>query len=237
MGGRAFRIGGVSVSEHAPVDADSGTPLVALTHGAGGDKDTPGLVALGDGLAARGLRALRFNLPAAEAGKRRPDRPAVAIRCIAEVAEELSGAGPLFLGGRSFGGRMVSEYLAGTDCVPVRGAIFLAYPLRPPGKAEAPENRVAHLGRIRVPALFLSGDRDPFAPEGFLEELADARKRVRRISGADHGFRVAKAHLAGRTPEEVREEVAGQVASFVADVLTGASGLVTSGRRPRKGRW
>jgi len=117
---------------------------------------------------------------------------------------------------------MVSEYLAGEEQVPVRGAVFLAYPLRPPGKAEVPENRVAHLGRIRVPVLFLSGDRDPFAPAGLLEDLAGERKRVRRISGADHGFRVAKVRLAGRTPQEVREEIAGQVASFVADVLTGA---------------
>ncbi len=232
MEGREFRIAGVGACAHRPPDGVPETAVVALTHGAGGDKDTPGLVALGAGLARMGLRAVRFNLPGAEAGRRRPDSPAVAIRCVAEVAAELaSGALPLFLGGRSFGGRMVSEFLAGSGGVPpqVRGAVFLAYPLRPPGRERVPENRVAHLARIRVPALFLSGDRDPFAPAGLLEALADPRKRVRRIAGADHGFRVAKAHRAGRDDAAIQGEIVGEVARFVTDVLT-------SDRTPRRAR-
>ncbi len=215
---RDFRVAGARAGEHCPEAA--GAPVVALTHGAGGDKDTPGLVALGRELAEMGLRVVRFNLPAAEAGRRRPDQPSVAVRCIAAVAGELAGPEPLFLGGRSFGGRMVSEYLAGGGLA--RGAVFLAYPLRPPGRSGIPENRVAHLARVAAPALFLSGDRDPFAPAGLLEPIADGRKRVRRIAGADHGFRVARAYRAGRSAESIRQEIAGEVAGFVTDVLTGA---------------
>ncbi len=222
MSGREFALAGISAFEHLP-DGPAAA-RIALTHGAGGDRETPGLVALGLALARSGFRVVRFNLPAAEAGRRRPDRPAVAARCIASVARGLAGPAPLFLGGRSFGGRMVSEVLASSEPPAVRGAIFLAYPLRPPGKPDVPPNRVEHLPGIRTPALFLSGGRDPFAPPGLLERVGDEWKRVVRIAGADHGFRVAKAHRDGRTQEAVREQVAGQVARFVTDVLTGGFG-------------
>lgn len=201
-------------------------PLLALTHGAGGNLDTPGLVEIAEALAARGVTTLRFNLPAAEAGKRRPDRPAVAVRAVAAVAgwalERAAGA-RVVLGGRSFGGRMVSLFLAecGTSASRFAGGLLLAYPLRPPGKPEVPPERAAHLPGIGTPLLFVSGDRDPFAPPALFEPVvaaaAGGRAALRWIRGADHGFRVAKALRAeeGRTPASAREEIAGASAAFV----------------------
>ncbi len=213
------------IHEAAPGAGKRPEPTLALTHGAGGDLETPGLVALGAQLASRGIRVLRFNLPAAEAGRRRPDRPAAALRTITAAAGWAREAfdGPLFLGGRSFGGRMASLLLADPAapiCRQVAGAVFLAYPLKPPGKPEIPAQRVAHLSRIGLPMLFVSGDRDPFAPPLLLERAAveaGAEAEVCRIAGGDHGFRVAKPLLAasGRSPEEVEGEIAGAVLSFV----------------------
>ena len=209
-----------------------GAPLLAVTHGAGGNLDTPGLARLAEGLAARGVRVLRFNLPAAEAGKRRPDRPERALRAVAaaaEWAEREAGSGPVFLGGRSFGGRMASMFLAGSGRR-FAGGLLLAYPLRPPGKPAAPPERVAHLARVEVPLLFVSGDRDPFAPPALFEPAvsgaAGGRASLRWIVGADHGFRVPKARLAetGRDAAAVDGEVADAAAEFLLGGAASAGG-------------
>lgn len=215
--------GWVSAAVHDPEEISAAGPVLLLTHGAGGNRDTPGLISLARALAARNIRTLRFNLPAAEAGRRRPDAPHRAIACIAAVvgwaAREY--AGPLFLGGRSFGGRMASLLLADRTAAArglTSGAVLLAYPLKPPGKPEAPPERVEHLGRIEVPILFVSGSRDPFAPRELLDPIAAAAgAEVRWIPGGDHGFRVPKGVLAAtdRSPSDVRDEVAGAVDAFV----------------------
>ena len=227
--------GTVSAALHDPATAAGATPLLALTHGAGGNRDTPGLVSLAESLAERNLRTLRFNLPAAEAGRRRPDRTERAIACVAAVtdwaAREFGDS--LFLGGRSFGGRMASLLLADEGAATrrlVAGLVLLAYPLKPPAKAEVPPERMEHLPRIGVPTLFVSGDRDPFAPPGLLNPVvAAARADVRWIAGGDHGFRVPKAILAetGRTAADVRGEIAGAVAAFIA--ATAAPGPAGAG--------
>lgn len=216
--------GTVSAALHEPASAAGTTPLLALTHGAGGNRDTPGLVSLAESLAERGVRSLRFNLPAAEAGRRRPDRPGRATACVAAVVDWAAQeyGGPLFLGGRSFGGRMASLLLADETAETrgrVAGLVLLAYPLKPPGKAEIPLERMEHLPRVGVPTLFVSGGRDPFAPPALLNPVvAAARGEVRWIAGGDHGFRVPKAVLAetGRTAADVVAEIAGTVAAFVA---------------------
>lgn len=215
--------GTVGVAVHDPADFPS-SPSLLLTHGAGGNRDTPGLIALAEGLAARNIRALRFNLPGAEAGRRRPDSPGRATSCIEAVVGWAAGRypGPLFLGGRSFGGRMASMVLADPGAETrgqVAGAVLLAYPLKPPGKTEVPPQRMEHLARIGIPMLFVSGDRDPFAPPELLDPVAvSAGAHVRWIAGGDHGFRVPKAlrASAARTASDVQNEIAEAVAAFVA---------------------
>ena len=218
------RGGSVSVAVHDPVGTLSDGPVVLLTHGAGGNRDTPGLVSLAERLANRDIRTLRFNLPAAEAGKRRSDSSARATACIAAVTGWAAQQylGPLFLGGRSFGGRMASLLLAdpaGEARSLVTGAVLLAYPLKPPGKPEVPPERMEHLGRVGLPLLFVSGSRDPFAPPELLDPTAAAvGAKVRWIAGGDHGFRVPKALLvaAARTAADVQDEIAEAVATFIA---------------------
>jgi len=112
----------------------------------------------------------------------------------------------------------------------VSGLVLLAYPLKPPGKAEVPPERMEHLSRIGVPTLFVSGGRDPFAPPALLNPVvAAARAEVCWIAGGDHGFRVPKAILAdtGRTAAGVAGEIAGAVAAFIA--ATAAPGPADAG--------
>jgi len=161
---------------------------VALWPGAGSSAEHPSLRSLADGLAP--LHVERFDFPYRREGRRPPDRANKLIASLrADVAAlcERLGTTPqhVVLGGRSMGGRMCSMAVAGAtgntakgaptheDPLPAAGLVLLGYPLHPP---TAPERlRTEHLGAVRVPTLFVSGDRDPF---GTPDELAAARGLV-----------------------------------------------------------
>ena len=73
------------------------------------------------------------------------------------------------MGGRSMGGRIASQVVAGG--ARADGLAFLAYPLHPPGRPE--KLRDAHLPDIAAPMLFVQGTRDAFAREDLLHALID----------------------------------------------------------------
>lgn len=180
---------------------DPGGPRLVLTHGAGGSKDTPGLVAYANACAARGLEVICFNQPSAEAGRGRPD-PATKVEASWRmIVEQVRDAPRLMIGGRSFGGRMATHVVA--DGVRVDGLVLLGYPLHPPGQPQ--RLRDEHLPRIRVPILFLHGTRDPFATPALLDAVIDRLPiaTLHRLEGGDHSLGVR-----GRTILEVSEELA-----------------------------
>ncbi|UDY37162.1 alpha/beta hydrolase family protein [Dermatobacter hominis] len=152
---------------------------MALWPGAGSASDQPGLVAIDEGVAP--LPVARIDFPYRREGRRAPDR---APKLMASVRDEVAAlcerwgttSEHLVLGGRSMGGRICSMVAAGAadlDPLPVAGLVLMSYPLHPPGK---PENlRTAHLPDLRVPVLFVSGDRDAF---GTPDELAEAQALI-----------------------------------------------------------
>lgn len=144
---------------------------VLLWPGAGTGADHPSLVAISEGIPEMAVHLIDF--PYRREGRRAPDRAPKLIASIVEeagrVADE-TGVDPkrLVLGGRSMGGRMCSMAIA--EGLPAAGVVLIAYPLHPPPK---PENlRTEHLPSLRVPSLWLCGDRDPFGTPG---ELAEAQ--------------------------------------------------------------
>ena len=197
--------GSVSAVWH---EADSDTTL-ALTHGAGGTLDTPSLRAYAEAMAMRGVRVVRFNLPYVEAGRKSPGPKARDEACWCAIATALRPqTARLLLGGRSYGGRIASQAVA--SGAPCDGLVFLAYPLHPPGKPDA--LRMAHLGAIRAPMLFLQGTRDPFAEPALLASAIDAlpRATLHRVEGADHAHAVR-----GRTLADVVTELADATESWM----------------------
>lgn len=203
-----WRDGEVSGAWHRPPGASRGA--LVLGHGAGGDMDTAQLVAVADRLAAARVAVLRFNFPYREEGRRAPDSQDRLEACYWAVAKEAAGeAERLYLGGRSLGGRIASHIVA--DGFPASGLVFLGYPLHPPGKPE--RLRDAHLGRIGVPMLFLSGTRDSFARAELLQRTT---KKLRTATlhwfeGGDHSLKVP-----GRAPEEVAAELVAAILDWVA---------------------
>ena len=159
---------------HRP-ESGSGDAVV-LTHGAGGNCNAPLLVALCDGFAAHGWTALRCDLPYRQQRPTGPPRGSGAddregLRHAVEVMRTMV-KGRVFLGGMSYGGRMASM-AAAEDAELCDGLLLLSYPLHPPGKPQ--QLRIAHLAKIAVPTLFVSGDKDPF---GSPEEFAPALKTM-----------------------------------------------------------
>jgi predicted alpha/beta-hydrolase family hydrolase len=182
---------------------------LVLAHGAGAGMTHKSMTAIADGLAARGVATLRYQFPFMERGSRRPDAPAAAhaaVRAAVAEAARLAPALPLFAGGRSYGARMTSQAQAKAALAGVRGLVFFAFPLHPPGKPST--ERADHLADVSVPMLFLQGTRDEFAELELLRPTADKladRATLRLLDHADHMFHVpAKS---GRKDAEVLAEM------------------------------
>ena len=172
---------------HPPAGDAAG--IVLLTHGAGGNRESPMLVRLCDEWARRGWLAVRYDLPYR---RRRPKGPPsgsaaadqAGIADAVALARSLT-AGPVLAGGHSYGGRMTSMAVA--DGVVVEALALFSYPLHPPGKPE--RARVEHLPRITVPTVFTHGTSDPFATIDELRAaaaLVSGPTEVVEITGARH---------------------------------------------------
>ncbi len=174
-------------------------------HGAGAGMRHASMERVARGLAERGIAVLRFNFGYMERGGRRPDPPPLAhaaVRAaVAEAGARLPGL-PLFAGGRSFGGRMTSQAQAAAPLPGIAGLVFVGFPLHPAGKPGT--ERAAHLAKVHVPMLFLSGTRDELADLALLRPVVESLGEPATLvtfDGADHMFQVpAKS---GRTDAQV----------------------------------
>lgn len=209
--------GGAAVSGELHEPAKDGGAAVALAPGAGTSMDNPLLVAVAEGLAARGHTVLRFNFAYREKGSRRPDPSKVLVATYRAVADALRAraAGKLVIGGRSMGGRMASLLAAeGYAC---DGLVFLGYPLHPAGKPE--QLRDAHLPKVAAPMLFVQGTRDALCNLSLLRPVLariGPRATLHEVKGGDHGFEVRKSD--GRTAESVLAEIIDTTSDWIAEV-------------------
>jgi predicted alpha/beta-hydrolase family hydrolase len=163
-------------------------------------------VALAEALADSRRRAILYNFPYADAGKRLPD-PSSKLEAAAQAVTDYAratGASRVVLGGRSMGGRIASQIVAAGTAV--EGLVFLAYPLHPPKKPDTLRDR--HLPRIDAPMLFVQGTRDAFARPDLLAALLERlgpKAWIHRVEDADHSFAVRKSQ--GRSAADVTAEV------------------------------
>jgi uncharacterized protein len=180
---------------------DAAPATVLLAHGAGAPMDSPFMAAIAAELAAAGWRVVRFEFPymarMRETGRRQgPDRMPVLqedFRQQVRLERGESPERPLFIGGKSMGGRVASllvDELAANDGV--RGCLCLGYPFHPPGKPL--QLRTEHLAALHTPTLILQGERDSF---GRLEEVEtysfSPQVQVRWIPSGDHSFKPTRS--------------------------------------------
>jgi predicted alpha/beta-hydrolase family hydrolase len=165
----------------------SGTTLI-LAHGAGAPMDSAFMNTAAAGVAAGGIRVVRFEFPymaARRSGTRRgPDREAVLLQTWRDVVAQFDRK-PTLIGGKSMGGRMTSMV---ADELGVAGLICLGYPFHAPGRPEKP--RIEHLRELRTPALIVQGTRDPFGSREEVETYPLSRAiRFHWLDDGDHDFK------------------------------------------------
>jgi uncharacterized protein len=202
----------VSAALHRP-SRRGGAPVL-LTHGAGGDLDNAGLVALAELLADLGHLVVRANLPYREAGRRGAPRAESNVghlrKLLASAAAVTGVEGPWIAGGKSYGGRVASLLAAEDDGAGLLGLLFYGYPLHPPGKTD--RLRVDHWPRVPVPCMFLQGTRDTFCDIGLLEEHVHKlprRATIHLVEGGDHSLKVTGAASPTGTPSSAVATIAG----------------------------
>lgn len=209
---------GAEQSVSALLDAPaSPAACLVLAHGAGAGMQHSFMAAAAAGLTGRGIAVLRYQFAYMERGSKRPDAPALAhaaVRAaVAEAAKRLHGM-PLFAGGKSFGARMTSQAQSETPLPGVRGLVFLGFPLHPSGKPGI--TRAEHLAQVKIPMLFLQGDKDKLA------ELALLRPVVKKLGKAatlhveehaDHSFHVPVK--SGKTDAQVLDTILDEAAAWM----------------------
>jgi uncharacterized protein len=213
-------IGSVSAITILP---DNPCCLLAVAHGAGAGMTHPFMEELAISLAATGIATLRFNFPYMERGKGIPDRPPVAHKTIEAViakARKLFPALPLFVSGKSFGGRMTSQYIADNNEADIKGIVFFGFPLHAPGKPSV--ERAEHLKKIKTPMLFLQGSRDEFADFDLIKKVCVALKKTKlvRIEGANHSYKAGKIDTMKILVEETNNWVGRLVKKIQASSLS-----------------
>lgn len=144
----------------------AGQPVGALVlgHGAGGGVGAPDLVACAKAASDAGFTVALVEQPYRVAG-RRSQAPAAQLDAawLAVLAQLRAGQLrqlPVVVGGRSAGARVACRTAGDAGAAAV---LCLAFPLHPPGRAGDPsKSRLPELDGVRVPALVIQGERDPF---------------------------------------------------------------------------
>ncbi|MCI0509362.1 hypothetical protein C8E00_102242 [Chromohalobacter marismortui] len=165
-----------------------------LTHGAGAGQTSRFMQRLRESLVQHGVQVWAIDFAYMQRvwheNRRRP--PPRVERLVDELAAwrdalaPLAGApsAPLWLGGKSMGGR-VASLLAARDEAP--GLALFGYPFHPPGKPE--RTRLAHWPTLTCPTWVLQGTRDPFGNESDVREYAlPATAHVHFLDDGDHDW-------------------------------------------------
>lgn len=191
---------------------------LVLAHGAGTDMRHSFMEDLSQALAAKQIATFRYNFPYKEkGGGGGPNGKGVltaTVRSAAETAARTAPDLPLFLGGKSLGGRMTSLASSEAPLPKVKGLVFFGFPLHPAGKPATA--RAEHLSHVDIPMLFLQGPRDTLATPNLLGPVIKRlgkRATLHMVEGADHGFKVLKR--SGRTESEVIQELAEAAANWI----------------------
>ena len=173
---------------------ESTKPFAALVlaHGAGAGQNSAWMVKAARALADRGISCATFDFPYITAGRKVPDRAPVLEQHWRQVLEEARAkftSLPLFIGGKSMGGRIAS-HIASQGAADTRGLIFFGYPLHPPGRPD--QRRDAHLAAIAEPMLFIQGSNDTFGNESEMAALMPTLQHatLHVVRGGDHSFKV-----------------------------------------------
>lgn len=205
------------------MDGDVGErPTFLLAHGAGAAMDTPWMTTLAGYLAAGGLRVVRFEF-AYMAARRNggPKRPPPKVETLTDefrsAIDAAARTGPLFVGGKSMGGRVASliadeMFAAGR----IAGLVCLGYPFHPRNRPGV--LRTDHLQHLHTPTLICQGGRDPLGSRHEVQGYSlSPRIALHWLEDGDHDLRPRK-RVTGRMLEDHLREAAAAILDWTSEL-------------------
>ena len=141
-------------------ESDSPQYLLLLAHGAGAGMTHRFMEDVAVAISQLDGHVLRFNFPYTEQGKKAPGSPKSAQHAIVAALNYIKNQNnklPVFLSGKSYGGRMSSHVVAEKRAKDVKGLVYFGFPLHAPGRDG--KERAAHLTNISIPQYFHSRNK------------------------------------------------------------------------------
>ncbi|MCH8537555.1 MAG: alpha/beta hydrolase [Alkalimonas sp.] len=190
-----------------------------LAHGAGAGACSDFMQWLAEALVQVGVEVWRFNFPymqqqLAEQKKRPPNRMPVLQQYFQQQIASCPADLPLFIGGKSMGGRVASMLTAEQK---VQGALAYGYPFHAPGKKVY---RTTHFAELAQPLLILQGSRDSFGSHAELSESSWPGVTMHWLEDGDHSFKPRKR--SGLEQCQLIEQAAQYSRAFIDDRLATA---------------
>jgi len=201
--------------------ADESAVLI-LAHGAGAGSQSEFMQDMAGRLSQLGVSVVLFDFPymqkqIALQTRRPPDRMPVLLDAMTAVIDTVTGTShsPLWLGGKSMGGRVASMILASDTCpAGLMGGIVFGYPFHPPGKPD--KLRTAHLPELNHPLLIVQGERDTFGGQHEVAGMTLGKQVTTMfIADGDHSLKPRKK--SGLTEAQNRSCAADAAATFIKE--------------------
>ena len=187
-----------------------------LAHGAGAGAESDVMQQLALALASCGIEVWRFNFAYMQrfimTGKRSlPDKMPALLQQFSQQIEHCPADLPLFIGGKSMGGR-VASLLSKYSSV---NAIFaFGYPFHPPKKSSW---RTEHFDQLSCPLFIAQGERDAFGNKTELIDKSWPQVSLCWLTDGDHDF---KPRLkSGLTQQQLIEQAADFCSRKIDEVL------------------
>ncbi len=187
-----------------------------FAHGAGAGQQSFFMSQFTTRLASQGIQVVGIDFPymqqIQQTGKRRPPPPiAQLVGIFANWYTLLSSLfeGPLWVGGKSMGGRVATLFASEQSCP---GVVVAGYPFHPPKASH--RLRLDHWSALTCPTLILQGERDPFGTREEVEGYQlPANTQLAWLKDGDHDFKPRRS--SGLSQTVLIDEATQVAASFV----------------------
>ena len=192
---------------------------MVFAHGAGADLNSDFMNDFTVLLNEMGCDVVRFNFPymvkRQHDGKRRPpDRMPILLASFKQVLTQLSVNIPVFLIGKSMGGRVAATLVEDKD-IDVSGVICLGYPFHPHKKPES--LRLQPLQNTAKPVLIIQGERDSLGSKVEIKkyDIADLCQVIYLRDGDHH---LKPRIKSGYTQQQHLSTAIDQISRFIDEV-------------------
>lgn len=173
-----------------------------LAHGAGAGADSAVMQQLALALAVEKIAVIRFNFPymqrqIALGRKSFPDKMPLLLASMQQQIQQCGSDLPLFIGGKSLGGRVASIVAAQavaanqhSEQPAVLASFAFGYPFHAPKKTTW---RTEHFADLVTPLHIIQGERDAFGNKQELADKAWPKVSLDWLTDGDHDFKPRKA--------------------------------------------